>query len=516
MPTYVTALLGAFLTAVVATPVARKVAIHFGIVDKPDPRRKLHGRVIARAGGVAVLISSLVGCAIAWFQTGQQFSLEKSTPFLGILAVMVGICLLGLADDIWTLRGRQKLMGQVVLALMLTFAGFQFQSVHLMGIDVPLGLLAMPVTVIWLLGTTNALNLIDGSDGLCSTVGAVITGSLGLMAALGGHHAEAAVGFAMCGALVGFLVFNFPPASIFLGDSGSLLVGLISGALAIRCSLKGPATVAFIAPLAILVIPLFDSTMAIVRRKLTGRSIYTTDRAHLHHNLKERGLSDVGLLVVTGGMCLFASIGAIGGTVLGHDWIGAVSAGCVLLLLIGTKAFGFAEMMLVARRIKHFTYSMLEPAAKTDQIVRQEAVRLQGSRSWEIVWATLTEFAEKQGLSRVHLDLNVPWLHEGFHATWQRSRTPDKLERWSTSLPIHTGGRVLGRLDIMGPVPTGPVFEAMSQLADILQDLEPQIEQLLAAPEESLPMSGSVTEIAHSSDSDSARLETLSIPSRAS
>lgn len=482
MPTYVTALLGSFIVALLVTPVVRSVAIRCGIVDRPDPRRKLHVRVVARAGGVGVLAATLAGCALALLPYYRPLTLQAMLPFFGIALAMFGVCLLGLADDIWTLRGRQKLLGQVVLAMLLVFAGFQVNAVTIFGLHVQLGILAIPMTVVWLLATTNALNLIDGSDGLCSTVGAIITGSLGIMAALGGNDAEAAVAFAMCGALIGFLVFNFPPASIFLGDSGSLLVGMISGALAIRCALKGPTTVAMVAPLAILIIPLFDSLMAIVRRKLTGRSIYTTDRAHLHHNLKERGFSDVGLLAAAGSLCGFASLGAIGGTLLGNDFIAAIGAIGVLVVLIASRVFGFAEMMLVVRRLSQFCQSMLQPAATADRAVRHQAVRLQGSRNWEIVWATLTEFAERQGLCRVHLDLNVPWLHEGFHATWQRSRLPDRLERWSTSLPIHTDGRVLGRLDVTGPVPSGRNFEALTQLANILEDLEPQIEGLLSEP----------------------------------
>lgn len=482
MPTYVIALLGSFIAALLVTPVVRSVAIRFGIVDRPDPRRKLHVRVVARAGGVGVLIATAVGCLLAFLPFQRELSWESLLPFAGISAAMVGICLLGLADDIWMLRGRQKLLGQLLLALLLVCVGFVGRSVGIFGIEVQLGILAVPMTVVWLLATTNALNLIDGSDGLCSTVGAIITGSLGIMAALGGHEAESAVSFAMCGALIGFLVFNFPPASIFLGDSGSLLVGMISGALALRCALKGPTTVAMVAPLAILILPLFDSAMAIVRRKLTGRSIYTTDRAHLHHNIKERGFSDVGLLVVAGSLCGFASLGAIGGTILANDYIAAFGAIGVLTVLVASRVFGFAELMLILRKLRQFAHSMLQPAATADQAVRHQAVRLQGSRNWEIVWATLTEFAERQGLSRVHLDLNVPWLHEGFHATWQRSRMPDRLERWSTSLPIHTGGRVLGRLDVTGPVPTGTNFEALSQLAHILEDLEPQIESLLCDP----------------------------------
>ncbi len=205
--------------------------------------------------------------------------------------------------------------------------------------------------------------------------------------------------------------------------------------------------------------------MAIVRRKLTGRSIYTTDRAHLHHNIKERGFSDVGLLLVAGSMCGFAAIGAIGGTMLGSDIIAAIGAIGVLTVLVASRLFGFAELMLVIRKLNQFGYSMMQPAATADQVVRHQAVRLQGTRNWEIVWETLTEFADRQGLCRVHLDLNVPWLHEGFHASWQRCRLPDRLERWSTSLPIHTAGRVLGRLDIVGPVPTSRNFEVLNQLA---------------------------------------------------
>lgn len=480
MPTYVSALLGSFFVAVVVTPIVRHLAIRCDIVDRPDPHRKLHGRVIARAGGVGVLLATLAGSGLAFLPYLGSITVESLLPYAGIAIAMVGVCLLGLADDIWGLRGRQKLFGQIVLATLLVYFGFQMHSVRIFGFDVQLGILAAPVTVVWLLATTNALNLIDGSDGLCSTVGAIITGSLGLMATLGGHDAEAAISFAMCGALIGFLVFNFPPASIFLGDSGSLLVGMISGALAIRCALKGPATVAMVAPLAILIIPLFDSAMAIVRRKLTGRSIYTTDRAHLHHNIKERGFSDIGLLLVAGGLCGFASLGALGGTIFNNDFVAAIGAAGVLALLVTTRVFGFAEMMLVLRRLKLFAYSMLQPAATADEAVQHQAVRLQGTRNWEIVWETLVEFAERQGVSRVHLDLNLPWLHEGYHATWQRSRQPDRMERWSTSLPIHVGGRILGRLDLSGPIPSGHNFEVMSQLAEILQDLEPQIESLVS------------------------------------
>src|SRR5690606_5631811 len=128
--------------------------------------------------------------------------------------------------------------------------------------------------------------------------------------------------------------FNFPPASIFLGDSGSLLVGMVTGALAIRCSLKGTSGVAFLAPLAILSLPLLDSCMAIVRRKLTGRSIYTTDRAHLHHTLRNKGLGDRSLLLVVMVLSLITAAGAIAGQWFGREWLAPISVAVVFSMLV--------------------------------------------------------------------------------------------------------------------------------------------------------------------------------------
>ena len=473
--------IAAFLAAVVFTPVVRKLAIRFGIVDRPDPLRKLHGRTVARAGGVAVLLAVLVACsgAIFRFDTKNLLNLDIA-PYIGLLVVMVGVNLLGLADDIWTLRGRQKLLGQVVLAFILAMTGFRIMHAQVFGFSFELGFLAIPITIVWLLATTNALNLIDGSDGLCSSLGAVISGALGVIASMNGHFAEAAIAFALCGALIGFLVFNFPPASIFLGDSGSLLIGMITGALAIRCSIKGPTSVAFLAPLAILSIPLLDSTMAILRRKLTGRSIYTTDRAHLHHSLKDKGLGDLGLVLVVIAMALITSAGAILSQLLGRDWLALVGTGVVFAVLVLTRAFGHAEMVLVARRTRNFAKSLLEPAAKTDQITHSKTVRLQGTRQWETIWNTLVEFAESEQLCKLDMDLNVPWLHEGFHGSWHRSRQLDRLERWSAGLPIFADGRIAGRVDVSGPANEGATLPSVAKLIELLADLTPQIEAIMA------------------------------------
>ncbi|RMF43774.1 MAG: undecaprenyl/decaprenyl-phosphate alpha-N-acetylglucosaminyl 1-phosphate transferase [Planctomycetota bacterium] len=484
------ALLASFVLALIFTPCVRSFAIRWGITDEPDDRRKLHRRTVARAGGTAVLLAVLVVCVGAFLTFDvSSFDVPSLVPFAALLVGMLAIWALGLADDIWTLRGRQKLVGQILVATLLASAGYSIRSVQFMGWTIELGVFSLLASVVWLLGTTNALNLIDGADGLCSTLGAIICGSLGILSAVHGHFAESAIAFALCGALLGFLVFNFPPASIFLGDSGSMLVGMVAGALAIRCSLKGPAGVAFLAPMAILALPLMDSVMAIVRRTLTGRSIYTTDRAHLHHTLRNRGLNDIGLLMVVAGLSLLTAGAALAGAILEMDWLGPASVGLVFAGLVASKAFGYAEMVLIAKRGTHFALSLVGPASKSKTEHYSRAVHMQGTRNWETVWLTLIEFAEREDLKSLQLDLNVPWLEEGFHAVWKNVNSgehAERDERWSTALPIRADGRVVGRLNVAGAATSQQSLSALSRLVELIEDLAPQIE-LVMYPEMMLP-----------------------------
>jgi UDP-GlcNAc:undecaprenyl-phosphate GlcNAc-1-phosphate transferase len=153
-------------------------------------------------------------------------------------------------------------------------------------------------------------------DGLLSSIGLIICAALGRVAFVSGKDVTACVAFATVGALVAFLCFNFPPASIFLGDSGSMVIGLVVGVLSIHCYLKGPAAVALASPMVLLTIPIFDTTAAILRRKLTGRSIYCTDRSHLHHCLLRRLVNPRYVLLTVSACCLVTAAGAFAGRVL--------------------------------------------------------------------------------------------------------------------------------------------------------------------------------------------------------
>ncbi|MCA9131482.1 MAG: hypothetical protein KDB22_30595, partial [Planctomycetales bacterium] len=178
-------------------------------------------------------------------------------------------------------------------------------------------------------------------------------------------------------------------------------------------------------------------------------------------------------------LSLITAAGALSGQLLGRDWLAPISVAVVFGMLVVTKAFGYAEVVLMARKGSSFAASLFEPADLGRTLVRERSVRLQGTRQWETVWQTLTEFAEAEGLCKVHMDLNVPWLEEGFHGTWQRSKMPDRHDCWNTGMPIHVSQRMAGRIDIVGPAGVGQALPTLAKFLELVEDLIPQIELLV-------------------------------------
>ncbi|WP_027717641.1 glycosyltransferase family 4 protein [Desulfovirgula thermocuniculi] len=273
-----------------ATPWVRRVAFRLGAVDRPDAR-KVHREPMPRLGGVAVYAAFVAAVIVA---------VPKSLEVLGLLLGLTLVTLVGVADDVRGLSPRLKLAGQVVSALALLPFGIEiyFVTNPLNGHLVDLGWLGLPLTVFWVVAVTNAVNLIDGLDGLA--------GGVSLIAAL----TMAAVGFVqwkffgaadqqevillallLAAALLGFLRHNFHPASIFLGDAGSMLLGYALAAMAVMGLTKSVTAVAVVLPLLILGIPLLDTFMAILRRYFNRRPIFAPDKEHLHHQLLALGLS---------------------------------------------------------------------------------------------------------------------------------------------------------------------------------------------------------------------------------
>jgi UDP-GlcNAc:undecaprenyl-phosphate GlcNAc-1-phosphate transferase len=346
--------------------------------------------------------------------------------------------------------------------------------VQVFGLDLDLGLLAVPFTMFWLLGAVNSLNLIDGMDGLLGSVGLILSLTLAVMAALLGQWATAVVAVALAGGLIGFLRYNFPPASVFLGDSGSMVIGLILGTLAILGSFKAPATIVLAMPVALLTLPIFDTAAAIIRRKLTGRSIYTTDRGHLHHCLQRSGLSRPTILLLVAGFCLLTGAGVVASRAFDNDWFALLTGVAVVAILVVTRLFGHAEALLIKERLTGLASRLF---GKSSPQARQLSVRLQGSADWKSLWSRLTHLADDLNLEQVRLNVNAPMLHEGYHARWDRAvPLPEDAHVWRVEVPLTAHGIDVGRLELVGPhddVPVWRKIEAFTGVIDLLNEAIP-------------------------------------------
>ena len=462
----------------VLTPLMRLIARKSGLIDYPDGRRKLHLQPIALGGGLAVFAATLVGIAGAFAYRPSLIDGAQSSFFWGLFGSSLFIVGVGLVDDRYHLRGRQKLLGQIVAVSILIASGLIVRNVKIFEWNIELGLLAIPFTMFWLLGAINALNLIDGLDGLAGGVGVILSLAIAGMACLTVHEFDAIVAVALCGALLGFLIYNLPPASIYLGDAGSMLIGLLLGALAMHSSLKTAASVALMAPTVIWAIPILDVGMAILRRKLTGRSIYETDRGHLHHCLLRRGFSSRMTLFWIGLFCAVTATGALVSVARQNEWMAVISAVAVFGTLVVTRMFGYAECVLLGGRLKS-VFSSLIPKPNRTAGTQASPVhsRLTGTRDWDELWETLTEYAEHFDLSSVQLNVNLPALNEEYHVNWNRRDRGPVRQQWTTDIPLIARGVTVGRLRISGNSIEGSIC---SWMGDLIAGLKPFEIQMLA------------------------------------
>lgn len=466
------------------TPAVRRAAVRWGFVDRPDGHRKLHGRETPLGGGAAVFLATTAVLAPlflvpnAWTAALRR---GNDSDRLALLLAGAVIVLLGLVDDRLRLRGRQKLLGQLIAITILVSSGLVIESFALFGQKVDLGLLALPFTYFWLLGAINSVNLLDGIDGLATMLGILLVATFAALAVLTGRLEVALVAVAFAGALVGFFRYNFPPASVFLGDAGSMLIGLVVGTLAIQGSLKGPGTVLLAAPLAVWTIPIFDSAAAILRRRLTGRSIYTTDRAHIHHRLLDRFGNSRKVLGVVAAASAVTSLCALASVFFNSDLLALASFAGVVAVLVATGLFGRGEFELAARRLRRLVRSLVTPAPGTQLSACESAVTLQGSGQWASLWKSLTESAAKLALAQVHLDVNLPTEHEEFNALWERQPAVPQSQCWRLEIPLVVNSQLAGRLTVLG-VPNGrSACQEVGQLLELLEPIEGKLRQAPAS-----------------------------------
>jgi len=433
-----------FLVTFLLTPVVRDLALRWRLVDAPDGERKQHARPIPRLGGVVLTVAYVAAVGV-WFAAGAGGAgamgahLAKAMRLAPAALLVVGI---GLVDDIRGLGPKTKLAGECVAAgLAYWMGGVQVQGVA--GWEVP-EWAALAVTVGWLVLVTNAMNLIDGMDGLAAGMALFAVATMMTAGALEGNESLLLLTVPLAGALLGFLRYNFHPASIFLGDSGSLGVGFLLGCFGVFWSQKSATVLGLTAPLMALTIPLLDVGVSVCRRFLAGKPIFGADRGHLHHQLLANGLTVRRAALVAYGLALVYSVLSLAGATVGAEYGGLVLVLFAGVTWVGLQQLGYVEFGAAGRLLRQ---SRLRGLVAGEVAVEKFGKELRAAGTEEEIWGVLRRWGQELGFAEAEL-----WMN----GKRRRERWGEK--RWEITATLENGAVVVlgcqagqARLETVGP-----------------------------------------------------------------
>ena len=354
------ALVVALVVALVATPVVKNLAIRVKAVDVPKDGRRMHDHPIPRMGGLAIFFGFILSAIIF---------VPLETPIRGMLLGGVIIVILGIFDDIYALPALPKLIVQIVAAVIAVWSGNVIETIsnpNIFSNDLywELGWLSIPVTVIWIVAVTNAVNLIDGLDGLACGVSTISSMTVLVIALTVAEPTVAVLMACLAGGCIGFLPYNTNPAKIFMGDTGSTFLGYVLAVVSIQGLFKYYTLISFVVPFLMLGLPIFDTCFAFIRRIAHGQSPMHADRSHIHHRLIDMGLNQKQAVAV---LYVISAILGLSAVVL--TTIGSLRA---MLLLFAMCIAGSMSIMLVLRGGEKKPGGEPPPAPKTEDKEEQE------------------------------------------------------------------------------------------------------------------------------------------------
>lgn len=444
----------AFATSFGLTAIARVVARRTGMLDRPDGRRKSQAEPMPLLGGVAVYLSLVVTIAVARWALRWEW-LVANDRFVSMLLVSGGLfCAVGLWDDRVGLRPRTKLIGQVLACLPFVLWGRSVDSIHVFDTQIALGLLGALFTVFWLVACSNVINLVDGLDGLAGTIGVICCVAVAALSNMQGFNAPLALGLVTAAALCGFLLHNWPPASIYLGDSGSLMIGFLIGALAIESSIKKATGFALAIPLVLVSVPVFDTCMAILRRKLNGKAIGEADRGHIHHYLQDRGLSRAKSLLVISALCLVMAGVTLVSAYFQNDKLALGLCLALLVLLIVGRVFGYDETILFFRYIQAMSTLLATTSGVLQtQLAVDRMARAKGIDPFDH-WRELIQRVEAMGGRSLEFACHDQSGSELCRLEWDSQQlTPDDCAAWQFEYTLPGGDGLKATVSSRGRCP---------------------------------------------------------------
>ncbi len=406
MRTYIAVYISATLFAGLLTPIIILAARKFCLYDNCGIR-KVHKSSIPRIGGIAIFLSSTALVVAVLFlnnRIGGLFN-DIRVQVISLLGCGTFIFIIGLIDDICNLRARHKLAAQMLAACVMYMAGIRIESLSLTELfTIKLGFLSLPITILWIIGLTNAVNLIDGLDGLAAGISAIACGAIAIFSIAAGQVIMAVIMLAILGGLCGFLIYNFNPARIFMGDCGSMYLGFVLASSSVICTAKSGTLVGLALPILSLGLPIFDMSFAMLRRFLEGRRIMSPDRSHLHHILLDLGLRQKHVVI---SMYMVTAIAAGAGLLMmlskGVNTLIIFGATVVLLILV----FRFAGAMSfrnIMSGLKHKHKKMIERKIEVERYEEAE-LHFRQAKNFDTWWHAICFAAHKMEFAQAKLPL---------------------------------------------------------------------------------------------------------------
>ena len=435
MKTYLFSFIVTAVLAALMTPVVRKLALRIGAVSSPGGRN-VHARSVPRLGGIAIALSSACTLLVLLRVETNVGIMVQAEPLrvVGLLGGAFIVFVTGVLDDTRRVRALYKLYAQVAAASLAYACGFRIDAISIgFNSSLSMGVFGLPITIAWIVGVVNAINLIDGLDGLAAGIVFFAGVTNFVVAYVGGNVLLAAVMAVMLGAVVGFLFFNFNPARIFMGDSGSYFLGFLMGASSIS-GYKASTAVGLLVPMIALGVPIFDTLFTVVRRFLERRPLFSPDRGHIHHRLLDMGLTHRRAVLTLYGVSIVFTVAAIAIS-LGRSWEVGVATFIAGIVAIGLfRSVGYFDYLVRLNRQKErVRWADTETLRRS---VPRALASFGAAASEEEVWAAFDHMLTGCGLANAEL----------------RDGEGGALRKWTANATVERENLVSARFPV-GPDP---------------------------------------------------------------
>ncbi len=425
---------------------------------------------IPRLGGLAVFLATLAvwGALLLMPNAVRERFLSEWRTLVTLLVPGTLVMLAGVYDDVVGATPRQKLILETLAAGIVWLAGFRIVSLPFLGYHLHSSLLSFALTALWIIAVTNALNLIDGLDGLAAGVAFFVTVSVFVVSLIQGNHFVCILAITLAGALLGFLRFNFAPATIFLGDSGSLFLGFVLASLAIHTSQKSSTLLAIVVPFVAFGLPLLDTSLTVIRRFLSGHPLLLADHDHIHHRLLQNKLT---LRVAVLGLYALAALFSLGSLLIIQSTgslvaLVAVLAGASAWFLTGGLRYEeLLELNVYVSRAMHSQRRVLA----NQILIRKASRQLEEAASLEESWQVLASTLGDLDFDGVMCQFSQwPIGRAPSLAGWSQNGEGSSNESWNVSVPLRAGEKVLGELRLWRALGKDRLLFQFSSLLDTL------------------------------------------------